>query len=163
MTEKRFLYDFEDPTGAKIVDYKEDKEYPLETIGDFMDIEDLLNELNRKYEQLNKTNEQFLTYDKSDFIEAGHINNIYKEYGFKGVINYAKDKLQQYGAVREESPGLWVLVTGGWNDNENWINSLNHPASIFMMKHYCAYTRGGAFYYSEEPHCNVELKIKEGV
>ena len=49
---KRFWYDFEDCTGAKIVDFKEDKEYSLETIGDFRAIEELLNMLHEENEQL---------------------------------------------------------------------------------------------------------------
>ena len=54
MTEKRFWYDFEDWNGAKIVDFKKDKEYPVETIGDFRGIEELLNSLNDENEQLKK-------------------------------------------------------------------------------------------------------------
>ena len=50
MTEKRFWYDFEDCNGAKIVDFKEEKKYPLETIGDFRNIEDLLNEQHEEIE-----------------------------------------------------------------------------------------------------------------
>ena len=46
MTEKRFWYDFEDVNGHKIVDFKNDKKYSLETIGDFREVVDLLNELN---------------------------------------------------------------------------------------------------------------------
>ena len=56
MTEKRFWYDFEDCTGAKIVDFKEDKEYPLEIIGDFRKIEKLLNEQHEQIEDLKDTN-----------------------------------------------------------------------------------------------------------
>ena len=44
---KRFWYDFENSNGAKIVDFKTDHEYPLETIEDFRQIEDLLNELEK--------------------------------------------------------------------------------------------------------------------
>ena len=53
MTE-RFWYDFEDCTGAKIVDFKENKEYPLETIGDFRKIEKLLNEQHEQIERLKR-------------------------------------------------------------------------------------------------------------
>ena len=52
---KRFWYDFEDCTGAKIVDFKEDKEYPLKTIGDFKKIEKLLNEQHEQIEDLKDT------------------------------------------------------------------------------------------------------------
>jgi len=48
----RFWYDFEDCTGAKIVDFKKDKEYPLETIGDFQEIEKLLNDLSDETDEL---------------------------------------------------------------------------------------------------------------
>ena len=41
-----------------------------------------------------------------DFQETYRINHIYKTEGFKGVINYAKDKLQQYGAVKEVEKGF---------------------------------------------------------
>ena len=54
MTEKRFLYDFEDCTGAKMVDFQEDKKYSLETIDDFRGIENLLNGLTDEKNQLQK-------------------------------------------------------------------------------------------------------------
>ena len=66
MTEKRFWYDFEDWNGAKIVDFKKDKEYPVETIGDFRGIEELLNSLNDENEQLEKR----LQIYKSDGLET---------------------------------------------------------------------------------------------
>ena len=44
-----------------------------------------------------------------DFQETYRINHIYKTEGFKGVINYAKDKLQQYGAVKEVEKGLFSI------------------------------------------------------
>ena len=66
MTEKRFWYDFEDWDGAKIVDFKKDKEYPVETIGDFRGIEELLNSLNDENEQLEKR----LQIYKSDGLET---------------------------------------------------------------------------------------------
>lgn len=56
MTEKRFWYDFEDCDGPKIVDFKKDKEYPVETIGDFRGIEELLNSLNDENVQLKQRN-----------------------------------------------------------------------------------------------------------
>ena len=95
-----------------------------------------------------------------EFQEAYEINRIYKTEGFQGVINYAKDKLQEYGAVKEVEKGLWVMITGGWSDNEFWLRCLNNPVSMFGMKHYCAYERGGAFYYTEKPHDNIEIKLK---
>ena len=95
-----------------------------------------------------------------EFSETYKINSIYKTEGFQGVIDYAKDKLQEFGAVREVEEGLWLLATGGWSDNEFWLNCLNNPVSMFGMKHYCAYERGGAFYYTEKPHDEVEIKLK---
>ena len=95
-----------------------------------------------------------------EFRETYEINRIYKTEGFQGVINYAKDKLQEYGAVKEVEKGLWVMITGGWSDNEFWLSCLNHPVSWFGMKHYRGYLRGGAFYYTEEPHGDVEIKLK---
>ena len=59
MTEKRFWYDFEDCTGAKMVDFKEDKEYPLETIGDFRKLEDLMNKQDERIKELEKENLQY--------------------------------------------------------------------------------------------------------
>lgn len=96
-----------------------------------------------------------------EFLETYKINRIYKEEGFQGVINYAKDQLQEYGAVKEVEKGLWVMITGGWSDNEFWLSCLNHPVSMFGMKHYCAYERGGAFYYTEKPHDDIEIKLKK--
>ena len=54
MTEERFWYDFEDVNGHKIVDFKNDKEYPLETIGDFREVVDLMNGLTAKNKVLRK-------------------------------------------------------------------------------------------------------------
>ena len=96
-----------------------------------------------------------------EFRETYEINRIYKTEGFQGVINYAKDKLQEYGAVKEVEKGLWVMITGGWSDNEFWLDCLNSLASMFAMKHYCAYERGGAFYYTEKPHDEIEIRLKK--
>jgi hypothetical protein len=97
---------------------------------------------------------------EKEFQETYEINRIYKTEGFQGVIEYAKDKLQEYGAVEEVEKGLWVMITGGWSDNEFWLHCLNNPLSWFGMKHYCAYERGGAFYYTEKPHDDIEIKLK---
>lgn len=98
-----------------------------------------------------------------EFQESYRINHIYKTEGFQGVIKYAKDKLQQYGVVKEVEKGLWVMITGGWSDNEFWLNCLNNPISIFGMKHYRGYLRGGAFYYTEKPRGDVEIILKGDV
>ena len=50
----RFYYDYEDPNGAKIMDLKEGKNYPLETIGDYGEIIKIMNELHEENEQLKK-------------------------------------------------------------------------------------------------------------
>ena len=65
MAKKRFWYDFEDCTGAKMIDLKNDKEYPLETIGDFRDIEDLLNNFADENEQLKSENQELKQLLKS--------------------------------------------------------------------------------------------------
>jgi len=64
MTEERFWYDFEDPTGHKIVDFKNDKEYPLETIGDFREVVDLMNGLTAKNKVLHKEIERLKTQNE---------------------------------------------------------------------------------------------------
>ena len=115
----------------------------------------------KENEQLKQTIDEIGTYDKEEFLETEHINNIYKELGFKGVIDYAKDQLTDYGVVKEVQKGLWVMVTGGWSDHEHWIHCLNNPISIFKMKHYCAYETGGAFYYTEKPHKDMEIILKK--
>lgn len=96
-----------------------------------------------------------------EFQETFRINDIYKEKGFNGVIEYAKDRLHEYGVVKEVEKGLWVMVTGGWSDNEFWIHCLNNHTSLFCMKHYCAYEVGGAFYYTEKPHDEIEIRLKK--
>ena len=83
--------------------------------------------------------------------EVDSLNNLYKNHGFEGVINYAKVRLQNYGGVKEEND-LICMYTGGWSDNEFFIHCLNFLTSIFANKHYVGYLRGGAFYYSPEPH-----------
>ena len=114
-------------------------------------------------EKLKKALDDFKAYDDEDFRETEYINSIYKEDGFNGVIDYAKRRLCQYGFVKEVQDGLWVMVTGGWSDNEFWLNCLNSPVSIFHMKHYCAYETGGAFYYTEKPYDKIEIRLKGDV
>lgn len=83
--------------------------------------------------------------------EVDSLNNLYKNHGFDGVVNYAKVKLENYGGVKEEND-LICMYTGGWSDNEFFIRCLNFLTSMFANKHYVGYLRGGAFYYSPEPH-----------
>lgn len=117
-------------------------------------IVDLLNkqerELQRKY-----------LYD-DEIKEISILNNIYEEQGFDGVIDYAKVKLYNCGAVKERN-GLIMMATGGWSENEEFLDCLNHMMSNFGRKHYVGYLRGGAFYYSKEEHnCDTEIvNLKE--
>jgi len=126
-------------------------------------LEEQIVKLQNENEQLKRRLDELKTYDKEEFAEAEHINDIYKEKGFCGVIAYAKDKLQHYGVVKEVEKGLWVMITGGWSDNEFWLSCLNNPISMFGMKHYRGYLRGGAFYYTEKPRGNVEIILKGDV
>lgn len=122
-----------------------------------------LNKLTEEIEQLQKALHDFKAYDDEEFKEVGCINSIYKKEGFNGVIDYAKDKLQYYGVVKEVEKGLWVMVTGGWSDNEFFIHCLNNLLSNFGRQHYRAYEKGGAFYYTEEPRADVEISLKKEV
>lgn len=122
---------------------------------------DLLNQFNDEIMELKEQLDNLRTFDEEEFVEVKHINNIYKESGFMGVIDYAKDKLQEYGLVKEVEDGLWVIVTGGWSMHEYFIDCLNNPVSIFGMKHYCGYERGGAFYYTMKPYEDISISIKK--
>ena len=55
MTAKRFWYDFEDANGHKIVDFINDKKYALETVGDFWEVVDLMNEFHEENTHINNT------------------------------------------------------------------------------------------------------------
>ena len=99
--------------------------------------------------------------DKEKDIEVEHINNIYKEFGFKGLIDYAKDKLYNYGAVREVDEGLWLLATGGWSDNEFWLDCLLHWDFMYGKGHYRATTSGGGYYYSEKPYAYIKVILED--
>jgi len=127
----------------------------------------LLDEKNKEIKHLNEENEELKEIiedisdmDKETDIEMQHINNIYKKYGFKGVIEYAKDKLQTYGAVREVDDGLWLFATGGWSDNEHWLHLLKEWSFIYGRGHYRAITTGGGYYYSEEPYAGITIRLK---
>lgn len=63
---KRFYYDFEDPNGHKIMDIQQGNNFPLETVGDFRNIVNVMNgldgivkSLTEDYEQLSKENNEF--------------------------------------------------------------------------------------------------------
>ena len=101
MTEKRFWYDFEDCTGAKIVDFKEDKEYSLETIGDFQTIEELLNMLHEENEQLKqqlndcerkKQNIKDLLLNSEPIHEQKKIQKLI----YKGIFDLIDEKIEEY-------------------------------------------------------------------
>ena len=93
-------------------------------------------------------------------IEVRHINNIYKEFGFRGVLDYAEKQLEPYGTVKEVEKGLYMLSTGGWGDNEFFLSCLNRLTCMMVFKgHYCASERGGAFYYTEEPYREIKIKL----
>lgn len=120
-----------------------------------------LNELFDEVEQLKQTIDEVRSMDKEKDIEVEHINNIYKEFGFKGIMDYAKDKLQNYGAVREVDDGLWLLATGGWSDNEHWLHCLLDWNFLYGKGHYRATTSGGGYYYSEKPYADISVLLKK--
>ena len=177
MTEYYERYVISELPPKSILDQNTGDTIPIEDEGVFETICDLLNRQNiimesrnetikfhvDGYNKLKQTLEDLRTYSNDEIEEAEHINTIYKEQGFKGVIDYAKDKLQNYGVVREVENGLWVMVTGGWSDNEFWLHCLNNPVSVFGMKHYRGYLRGGAFYYTEKLRGDVEIVLKGDV
>lgn len=98
--------------------------------------------------------EKLDTFDKAE-IEA--INIIYEEKGFDGVIEYSRQKLYNYGTIKEKN-SLVMMATGGWSDNEDYLYCLNHLLSNFGRNHYVGYLRGGAFYYSKDKY-NVRTEI----
>lgn len=116
---------------------------------------DLLNEQQVTITRLEEEcKEKLDTFDKAE-IEV--INIIYKEKGFDGVIEYSRQKLYDYGVVKEKN-GLVMMATGSWSDNEDYLYCLNHLLSNFGRNHYVGYLRGGAFYYSKDKY-NVRTEI----
>lgn len=95
MTEKRFWYDFEDCTSAKIVDFKKDTEYALETIGDFRKIEDLLNE------QVDKIVEQEI---KIDFLQSENKH-------MRELVNENKKLYQENEQLKLELQRIYDITT----------------------------------------------------
>jgi hypothetical protein len=116
-------------------------------------------EIQKENKELKQTIDELRTIDKEKNIETEHINNIYNEFGFKGIIKYAKDKLQNYGAVREVDTGLWLLATGGWSDNEFWLDCLLDWNFMYGKGHYRATTSGGGYYYSEKPYADIWIML----
>lgn len=131
-----------------------------EIYGQLTKIEKEYKSILAENEELKEIIEDISGMDKETDIEMQHINNIYKKHGFKGVIEYAKDKLQTFGAVREVDEGLWLFATGGWSDNEHWLHSLKEWSFIYGRGHYCATTTGGGYYYSEEPYARITIRLK---
>lgn len=108
-------------------------------------------------EQLKQTIEELRVYDKIDYIESEHINNIYKEFGFDGVIKEVKSRLV-YGTVTEMD-NLIRISTGGWSDDEALLNVLISPMTRFHY-HYVGYLVGGAFYFNKDKSFESFRKIR---
>ena len=148
MSEKRFKF-YSDDYLVGIIDTVTGKK-----LNHFATI-DLLNEQQATITHLEEEcKEKLDTFDKAE-IEA--INTIYEEKGFDGVIEYSRQKLYDYGVVKEKN-GLVMMATGGWSDNEDYLYCLNHLLSNFGRNHYVGYLRGGAFYYSKDKY-NIRTEI----
>lgn len=85
------------------------------------------------------------------------INTIYKTEGFQGALEEIEDRLH-YGTVKKKN-GLIRISTGGYSDDETLLHSLISMTCLFSA-HYCGYIRGGAFYFCEDEHANVEMVKK---
>ena len=90
----------------------------------------------------------------TDNILIDIFNMIYTKYGFDEVIKEVEDRLE-YGTVKKMN-GLIRISTGGHSDDEDICHALTHILCRFN-KHYCGYTRGGAFYFCEEKYATVEM------
>lgn len=82
------------------------------------------------------------------------INTIYDEDGFHAALDEIERRLE-YGKVSRIN-GLYRITTGGWSDDEALLHSLCSILSK-LRKHYCGYIKGGAYYFCEEKHANVEM------
>jgi len=143
-----------------VVDPFHHKSYTLNNRLGAESLEGTLNKLHKENKELKETIDELRTIDKEKDIEVEHINNIYKEFGFNGLIDYAKDKLYNFGAVREVGEGLWLLATGGWSDNEFWLDCLLHWNFMYGKGHYRATTSGGGYYYSEKPYADIKVILE---
>ena len=86
-------------------------------------------------------------------------NAVYETEGFDGVIDEVKDRLK-YGTVTEMN-GLVRISTGGWSDDEYLLECLTDLLCRFHI-HFYGWTRGGAHYFCEDRHANVEMvRVKE--
>jgi hypothetical protein len=137
----------------------------VDTAGTLIDIEtrdtfDIVEEVCPLLNEKEETIRELTCNTTSDNIEIKHINNIYKELGFDGVIEYAMDKLSEFGSVREVEEGLWLMATGGWSDHEHWLACLNDLTCVMSWKgHYRASTRGGGFYYTKKPYADIRVVL----
>lgn len=157
MSKKRFEKSKSDITDYRIYDYEKEDAYFIDCDDESTvdAIVDLMNEQQATISHLEEEcKEKLDTFDKAE-IEA--INIIYEEKGFDGVIEYSRQKLYDYGVVKEKN-GLVMMATGGWIDNEEYLYCLNHLLSNFGRNHYVGYLRGGAFYYSKDKY-NVRTEI----
>ena len=143
MTEKRFWYDFEDCTGAKIVDFKEDKEYPLKTIGDFRAIEELLNMLHEENQQSrcriqyletkinrerNATSKQHLKW--SDEAEE-QITELEKENEqLKDALNQRTDQCDNYYKENEQLKKQNTFLTEQLAELSSYIMALGYDVEL---------------------------------
>lgn len=82
------------------------------------------------------------------------IDAIYRKKGFDGVIKEVENRLE-YGEVKKMN-GLYRITTGGWSDDESLLHTLCNILCTFS-RHYCGYTRGGAYYFCQEPWATVEM------
>ena len=162
MDEKRFTVHIVwlnyDKTDGEIT--LKDNGQPLlecDCVEDVQMVKNLLNELHEENKELKETIDELRIIDKEKDIEVEHINNIYNAFGFKGLMDYAKDKLYNFGTVREVEDGLWLLATGGWSDNEFWLDCLLHWNFMYGKGHYRATTSGGGYYYSEKPYADIKV------
>ena len=162
MTEKRFTSMYNEQ--SDMIQYVDTlKEEPNKwSICNVSETLKKLNELHEENKELKETIDELRTIDKEKDIEVKHINNIYKAFGFKGLMDYAKEKLYNFGTVREVEEGLWLLATGGWSDNEFWLDCLLDWSFMYAKGHYRATTRGGGYYYSEKPYADIKV-ILEGL
>lgn len=114
-------------------------------------------ELKAENEQLKETINDLRAYDEEEYIEAKHLNNIYKKFGFDGVIKEVRQRLV-YGTVTEMD-NLIRISTGGWSDDEALLDVLISSLTQFHY-HYVGYIVGGAFYFDPDKSIESFRKVK---
>lgn len=129
MTEytKRYEYDYEDPTGPKIIDKKTGKHFKLETIGDFQLLTDIMSELSferkcymsdaNQFEKECKRLYNNLRLTKGDlkYEEIMHKNLKKENNQLKQFFNKCEDEMQYY---RSKSASLEEGYIAYQNENE---------------------------------------------